>query len=115
MFCRKCGKQIPDDSAFCYKCGASVEVAPERSATEAVKTFFAEKNKKIGSESPIEKDEKRVCSNCGKEMPSPLWKLCPNCSEKLPQPKKQPEKAPMTENEMKALYEKSYCHIGMLQ
>jgi zinc-ribbon domain len=23
MYCRKCGKQIPDDSAFCPKCGAS--------------------------------------------------------------------------------------------
>lgn len=43
MFCRKCGNKIPDDSEFCYKCGASVEVASERSATEAVKTFLTEK------------------------------------------------------------------------
>ena len=24
MFCKKCGKQIDDDSKFCYECGASV-------------------------------------------------------------------------------------------
>ena len=23
MYCKACGKQIPDDSAFCNKCGAS--------------------------------------------------------------------------------------------
>ena len=26
MFCRKCGKQIPDDSVFCPKCGEKVAV-----------------------------------------------------------------------------------------
>ena len=27
MFCQKCGKEIPDDSAFCPKCGAQVNMA----------------------------------------------------------------------------------------
>lgn len=27
MFCKKCGKEIPDDSAFCPKCGAQVNMA----------------------------------------------------------------------------------------
>lgn len=26
MFCKKCGKEIPDDSAFCPKCGAQVNM-----------------------------------------------------------------------------------------
>lgn len=26
MFCRKCGKQIPDDSRFCQHCGEAVQV-----------------------------------------------------------------------------------------
>lgn len=33
MFCRKCGKEIPEDSAFCPKCGASVD--PENRISEA--------------------------------------------------------------------------------
>lgn len=56
MFCRKCGKQIPDDSKFCYKCGTPVEMTLERSATEAVKAFFAEK---YGS-APVSDDESTV-------------------------------------------------------
>lgn len=27
MFCQKCGKEIPDDSAFCTGCGAQVNMA----------------------------------------------------------------------------------------
>lgn len=27
MFCKKCGKEIPDDSAFCTGCGAQVNMA----------------------------------------------------------------------------------------
>lgn len=29
MFCRKCGNEIPDDSEFCPKCGASLKISPE--------------------------------------------------------------------------------------
>ncbi len=49
MFCKKCGKQIPDDSIFCPKCGANCEIklnsepskkvelnkTPERTTTSA--------------------------------------------------------------------------------
>lgn len=28
MFCRDCGKTIPDDSAFCPECGAKLAAAP---------------------------------------------------------------------------------------
>ncbi len=28
MFCRDCGKTIPDDSAFCPECGAKLATAP---------------------------------------------------------------------------------------
>lgn len=30
MYCRKCGSEIPDDSAFCVKCGTPVERAAEK-------------------------------------------------------------------------------------
>ena len=29
MFCPSCGTQIPDDSAFCLKCGRSMSLAPK--------------------------------------------------------------------------------------
>lgn len=32
MFCRKCGKEIPDDSAFCGKCGEKVDISVFQSA-----------------------------------------------------------------------------------
>lgn len=28
MFCYKCGKELPDDSEFCYDCGAKINVQP---------------------------------------------------------------------------------------
>lgn len=30
MYCHKCGKQIPDDSAFCSYCGTSIAPHPEK-------------------------------------------------------------------------------------
>lgn len=36
MWCRKCGKEIPDDSTVCMGCGRSVPVSP----THAVPTYL---------------------------------------------------------------------------
>lgn len=36
MFCNQCGKQLPDDAAFCPECGAKQEVAAEASAQAAI-------------------------------------------------------------------------------
>lgn len=33
MYCMKCGNQIPDDSTFCDKCGATVDVPGEARKT----------------------------------------------------------------------------------
>lgn len=30
MFCTKCGTQLPDDSRFCYKCGAQTHLAEQK-------------------------------------------------------------------------------------
>lgn len=44
MFCRFCGKQIEDDSAFCGNCGAAIEKEeePVKKAEEVAEPFFAE-------------------------------------------------------------------------
>lgn len=41
MFCRKCGYQLPDDSNFCSKCGASlVQNARENSTVYYLKIYW---------------------------------------------------------------------------
>lgn len=35
MFCNKCGAQLPEESAFCPKCGAPVTAVPEEAAAIA--------------------------------------------------------------------------------
>lgn len=33
MFCYKCGKELPDDSEFCFDCGAKINVQPVQETT----------------------------------------------------------------------------------
>ena len=33
MFCYKCGKELPDDSEFCFDCGAKINVQPVKETT----------------------------------------------------------------------------------
>jgi zinc-ribbon domain len=35
MFCSKCGKEIPNDSSFCYSCGSKVIIIPNQSTKES--------------------------------------------------------------------------------
>lgn len=34
MFCRKCGKEIPDDAAFCTRCGTATEAPQPDNTTD---------------------------------------------------------------------------------
>ncbi|GAB6269730.1 MAG: hypothetical protein STSR0002_24720 [Smithella sp.] len=38
MFCRKCGKELPDDSAFCDSCGSKVEIKETQPAIKSIQT-----------------------------------------------------------------------------
>lgn len=56
MYCRYCGKEIPQDSAFCPKCGQKVVIAYTPSSEEGP----------------------RVCPRCGDPV-SKYAQICRNC------------------------------------
>lgn len=107
MFCRKCGKQIPDDSEFCYKCGTPVITAGDHTETSKKETVSLEKekpkppeekhlqqdkppeethvitpDKKEGSEEQS-KESSSVCPTCGSKLLNPTVTYCPYCSMKI--------------------------------
>lgn len=94
MFCRKCGKQIPDDSEFCYKCGARVvsidDNSKENTPSTPVEGITSQtvENPKISLDKP-DTAEKQVgnsdtevtscrCYFCGEEVFSNQEK-CSRC------------------------------------
>lgn len=78
MFCRKCGKEIPDDSEFCPKCGTRslienvIEV--ETSGVDLSKEPVPHNNALVVA------DTQPVCSKCGKKL-NAVWQFCPSCGE----------------------------------
>lgn len=63
MFCRKCGFEIPDDSAFCVKCGTPVEgVAEQSQKTEPVTIKYEEK--KPADTKPVKKKKAGLIIAC---------------------------------------------------
>lgn len=69
MFCRKCGREIPDDSEFCPKCG-------EKMITEVLE------EQKIEQAKPKDSGL-QVCSKCGKPIPKGNM-FCPSCGTDIP-------------------------------
>ncbi len=78
MFCRKCGKEIPDDSEFCPKCGTRnvienvIEV--ETSGVDLSKKPVSHNNALVVANTAP------VCSECGIKL-NAVWQFCPNCGE----------------------------------
>lgn len=72
MFCRKCGRQIPDDSDFCPKCGTQncVEIDADR--------VNLKKTESHSNSSLATRTVEMVCRNCGNKL-STAWEKCPWC------------------------------------
>lgn len=88
MFCRKCGNKIPNDSGFCYKCGARVLTSEsqdkpisleKKSVTLESKKIDDKKTEKFSVAFNSDKGG-FVCSKCGSKILNPSVKYCPYCS-----------------------------------
>lgn len=55
MFCPKCGKEIPDDSSFCYSCGSKIEIKETKNTITDTSTSSGIKNNHTDSN----KEQKR--------------------------------------------------------
>lgn len=99
MFCRKCGKMIPDDSKFCPYCGETVVFEETQPAVKETEHGYCSQCgnplpegklaglcddclNKIG----IETAEYGRCENCGRPLESDDGTLCKDCVAKLIKP-----------------------------
>lgn len=88
MFCRKCGRQIPDDSDFCPECGVRNCVEIEAEPPKLVKrSIFGgvslEKDNVATNESNAVQISDMICRNCGKRLDA-AWVHCPYCHTENP-------------------------------
>lgn len=68
MFCKNCGREIRDDSQFCWECGTKVEAKKEESKEEPVTIDISPK--------------KIHCKNCDNEVYDKV-EVCPHCGIRL--------------------------------
>jgi ribosomal protein L40E len=103
-YCHNCGTKLPDEAAFCPKCGAKTSITTEgtpsdemreafkRMATEMERAFnIAAREVQEAFKTARDNVEKGVygepivCANCGeKNSSSSLY--CRKCGTKLPEP-----------------------------
>lgn len=63
MYCRNCGKQLPDDAKFCVDCGTPVKEGPSKKRVEQAGTIYK-------------------CPNCGEVLES-MTAICPACGYEI--------------------------------
>ena len=72
MFCKKCGKEISDDSKFCEGCGENLEV---NSKVVNINETNPPKKEAINTE---DNSDFIRCRSCGKRVAKSI-KTCPHC------------------------------------
>ncbi len=81
MLCPQCGKEIPDESRFCFQCGRSLEavVGLSKGSTEAQP---AGQSQVPASGKLAPPSHTRYCNSCGSAVPDPS-KFCNECGAQL--------------------------------
>ncbi len=124
MFCRKCGKEIPDDSVFCPKCGTEVgkEISEKMNPSED-KTESNRLEKKsvtdMPNKEPTSNAQDRVlltkCSRCGAMCrPYPGQTTCQKCGALLEYAKRNAAANSLTQDNLATSKKgdgKKYCSI----
>lgn len=85
MFCRKCGAQLPDDSDFCSKCGASTGNSVSLNKNLPAAPTPQSRPQSSGM----------TCRSCMKPLTT-KWRRCPYCDMPnpfyiAPEPQEQPK------------------------
>ena len=80
MYCTKCGKQLPDDAAFCDACGAPVKSGFTAAAekAEAAAEEAAEEVKEAAEAVEEKVAAGLKCPECGAEL-KPESRFCDSC------------------------------------
>ena len=87
MFCRKCGKEIPDDSEFCFKCGVRVVTGERSEQSTPISLDKPDSADKQEGESGKSTDSVSASSTSSKKCPlcgKPVIRnreSCPYCGE----------------------------------
>ncbi len=68
MYCLKCGQQLPDDAAFCVKCGTKVTVSlnnqeVDENSTEEISFTQQNNNQQSSTDENDNSFNKRLCHN----------------------------------------------------
>src|SRR5579872_4926909 len=78
MYCPKCGTQLPDDAAFCYKCGFQIQANSGTSQSSST----AQSSQKTSSAGPIIAAQGVTsfkCPNCGAPLSPKFGEMVITC------------------------------------
>ncbi len=109
MFCRKCGNEIPEDSAFCPKCGEKVTIGEFKESALSVNEQQTAYSVELGKgddtaiiETVTAYSGQLICKGCGKPIPKGNV-FCPICGTDIPSEEILVEDRPINRSKLKII------------